>query len=143
MGGAVTASGMLMAAKLELPDVQITPSDITYAPAMPKVGDALTITIMVRNIGAGPASGTVTGVLQVDGGEMARREFSVSIGPGGMMSLVWPVTTPSGSTLNAIATASVANDAQPGNNEGRASASILRSIEKFELSPDQPRLLTK
>jgi hypothetical protein len=134
--------GTLMMARLERPDLQITPADITYAPAMPKAGDALTITIRVQNVGTATASGTVTGVLQVDGAESARRDFPVSIGPGGMMSLVWPVTTPSGSTLMAVATASVANDAQPGNNEGRASTSILRVIQKLELPPEsQPRLI--
>jgi len=127
--------GMLLSAKLALPDVQITSTDITYAPAMPKAGDALTITIMVRNLGIGAASGTVTGVLQVDGAESTRRQFPISIAAGGMMSLVWPVTTPSGSTLNTIATASVANDTQPGNNEGRASASILRVLQKIEFTP--------
>ena len=60
------------------------------------------------------------------------------------MSLAWPVTTPSGSTLLAIATASVANDAQPGNNEARASTSIMRLIIKQQLElPEnpQPRLI--
>ncbi|HYR53105.1 MAG TPA: CARDB domain-containing protein [Candidatus Dormibacteraeota bacterium] len=136
--------GTLMMATLARPDLQITPADITYAPAMPKAGDALTITIRVQNVGSAAASGTVTGVLQVDGAESARREFPVSIAPGGMMSLMWPVTTPSGSTLMAVATASVANDAQPGNNEGRASTSILRMIEKqqLQLPPEsQPRLI--
>jgi len=136
------AVGGLMLAKFERPDLQIMPSDITYAPAMPKPNDALTITIVVRNVGTAAGSGTVTGVLQVDGSEAARRDFPVTIAPGGMMSFVWPVTTPSGSTLMAVATASVANDAQPGNNEARASTSILRVIQRLELPPDQqPRLM--
>jgi len=136
--------GTLMMAKFERPDLQITPADITYAPAMPKANEPVTITIRVQNVGTAAASGTVTGVLQVDGAESARRDFPVSLAPGGMMSLMWPVTTPSGSTLTAVATASVANDAQPGNDEARASTSILRVIEKqqLQLPPEsQPRLI--
>ena len=141
-------AGGLMMAKLDRPDLQILPSDITYAPAMPKPNDPLTITIIVRNIGTAAGSGTVTGVLQVDGSESTRREFPVNIAPGGMTSLMWQVTTPSGTSLTAIATASAANDSQPGNNEARASTSILRSIQKegpgqlvVPQDPAQPRLI--
>ena len=88
------------------------------------------------------------GVLQVDGSESTRREFPVNIAPGGMTSLMWQVTTPSGTSLTAIATASAANDSQPGNNEARASTSILRSIQKegpgqlvVPQDPAQPRLI--
>ena len=129
----------MMVARIERPDLQILPADITYSPPSPKAGDALTITIMVRNIGTAAGNGTVTGVLQVDGTEAARREFPVMIAPSGMTSLVWPVTTPSGSTLTAIATATATGDSRADNNEARASTSVLRLIMKIE-PPQEPQL---
>jgi len=59
--------------------------------------------------------------------------------PSGMTSLVWPVTTPSGSTLTAIATATATGDSRADNNEARASTSVLRLIMKIE-PPQEPQL---
>ena len=140
----IKTGGLMMMTVLERPDLQILPTDITYSPATPKAGDPLNITIVVRNIGTGAANGgAVVGVFQVDGKEAARREFPVTIGPNGMTTLVWPVTTPSGSALTAVATARVANDSRADNNEARASTSVMTLLMKMPKEPGpfilQPR----
>lgn len=121
-------SGMTLAIAAR-PDLQILAGDITFAPAAPKANDPLTVTIVVRNLGNALATGgMVTGVLQADGAEVARRQFPAAVAANGSMSLIWPVTTPSGKVLTAIATSAVANDSRADNNEGRASASIATII---------------
>jgi len=125
------ATGLTLMAAIARPDLQILPSDITYAPATPKPGDPLTITIVVRNLGDAAANGgKVVGVFQVDGAESSRREFPVTVAPKGMMTLVWPVATPAGKLLTTVGTASIANDSRADNNEARASASIAVTLVK-------------
>jgi hypothetical protein len=92
------------------------------------------MTIVVRNMGTGPANGgTVLGILQIDGAEAARREFPVTIAAKGVMTLMWPITTPTGATLTVAARATVANDARADNNEARASTSVAaKDAAKFQ-----------
>jgi hypothetical protein len=123
---------MMMRAAITRPDLQIMPTDITFSPASPKAGDPLTMTIVVRNIGNADASGgTVLGVFQVDGSESARREFPVTVPAGGMTTLIWPVSTPSGKTLTTTATATVGNDSRADNNQATASIAVA-SVMRYE-----------
>jgi hypothetical protein len=120
MGG----MGLKMEA-LARPDLQIMATDFSFAPALPKTGEPVTVTIVVRNMGTGAANGgTVLGILQIDGAESARREFPVTIAAKGLTTLVWPITTPAGTTLTAVARATIADDARADNNEARASTPV-------------------
>jgi subtilase family serine protease len=117
------------------PDLQIIPSDITFLPGSPKAGDALTISILVRNVGTGAANGgTIQAILQVDGAEVTRRDFPATIAASGITSLTWPVTTPAGRTLTVIVTASIANDSRSDNNRAQNSAAIMQVLDR-QISP--------
>ncbi|HEX7077699.1 MAG TPA: CARDB domain-containing protein, partial [Candidatus Eisenbacteria bacterium] len=107
------------------PDLQILPTDIHFSPLTPKAGDALTISMTVRNGGSGAANGgSVLGILQVDGAEVTRRQFPVSIPAGGSTTLTWSVTTPSGKQLAVTAHATMSGDSNSGNDEARATTSV-------------------
>ena len=104
-------------------DLQITATDIRFAPALPSVGAAMNVTITVHNIGAAPASdGRVLAVLSAGGVEVARRQFIASVPASGTLALAWPLTTPSGSPILVTATATVTGDANLANNQARATA---------------------
>jgi hypothetical protein len=123
---------MMMHMAVARPDLQIQSTDITFSPASPKGGDPLTMTIVVRNVGNADANGgIVLGVFQVDGAEAGRREFPVTVPAGGMTTLIWPVSTPSGRTLTTTATATVGNDSRADNNQATASIAIA-SVMRYE-----------
>jgi hypothetical protein len=133
-----TGFATLLTAK---PDLQILPGDIIFTPSMPRPGTAVTISITVRNVGAAAANGgTVLCILSADGSEVTRSQFPAALAAGGSTTLTWAVTAPSsGSQLAVNATASVADDAQPGNNTATAMASMGLLLIKQPLL--QPKLV--
>ena len=121
---------------LAKPDLQILTTDIRFSPTSPRAGTTVTISITVRNIGKATATGgSVLGVLQVDGKEVARRQFAAALAAGGSTTLSWPVTTPTGKQLSVTATAKATNDARADNNVARGVASVAVTI------PYVPRLV--
>jgi len=133
--GFKTGFSALLAGK---PDLQITPGDITFTPTMPRPGTTVTVSINVRNVGAAAATGgTVLCILSADGSEVTRRQFDASLDAGGSTTLSWPVMTPNGKSISVSATASVADDAQPGNN----SATAMTSVGVLLIKQVQPGLL--
>jgi hypothetical protein len=119
------ASGLSLTGLTLRPDLQIGVGDITFSPMSPKPGDPLTINVVVHNVGNAAANGgSVHVVLQVDGSQSAANDFSVSIPAQGVTTLSWPVTTPSGKQLTALANASVANDGRADNNQAQATTSV-------------------
>jgi hypothetical protein len=137
---APTANTAMMMAVVLRPDLQIMTPDISFSPNPPKPKEPLTITVVVRNIGTGAANGgTVTAVLQVGGAEAARREFPVTIAANGLMTLTWPLTAPDGTSFTTIATANIANDSNPANNQAQASSAIQVMLMK----PIQPYIQMK
>jgi hypothetical protein len=129
-------SNMAMMTVVLRPDLQILSSDISFSPNPPKPGEPLTITVIVRNLGDGAANGgTVSAVLQVDGAEATRREFPVTIPAKGLTTLVWPLSAPNGKSFTTVATANIANDANPGNNQAQATSAIqvmlMRQVQPY------------
>jgi hypothetical protein len=105
---------------------------------MPRPGTTVTVSINVRNVGAAAATGgTVLCILSADGSEVTRRQFDASLDAGGSTTLSWPVMTPNGKSISVSATASVADDAQPGNN----SATAMTSVGVLLIKQVQPGLL--
>jgi len=120
------------------PDLQIMPGDITFTPTVPRQGTTVTVSITVRNVGAAAAAGgTVLCIFSADGGEVTRRQFDAAVAAGGSTTLSWPVATPSGRQVSVSATASVADDAQPGNN----AATAMTSVGVLLIKQVQPGLL--
>lgn len=106
-------------------DLQIQATDIRIAPPLPSAGAAMTVTIQVRNLGAAPASdGRVLAVLTAGGAEVARKQFMAVVPAGGVVALEWPLTAPAGTPLVVSATATARGDANPANNQARATAAI-------------------
>jgi len=127
-------TGMTLMA-ISNPDLQILPTDITFMPPTPKAGDALTINVTVRNVGTGPANNaTVRVIFQVDGAENGRREFPVTIAASGMTSVSFPVTTPAGKVVTAVAAGIIANDLRADNNQAQASTAIALALQR-QLNP--------
>ena len=114
------------------PDLQIVTSDIRFTPALPSVGAAMTVAIGVRNLGAVPArDGRVLAVLTAGGVEIARRQFPALVPAKGVVTLNWLLTAPSGSPLVVTATATAAGDANPSNNQARATVAsrvLIRNL---------------
>lgn len=114
-------------------DLQILTTDIRIAPSPPSAGAAMTVTIHVRNLGAGPASdGRVLAVLTAGGAEVARKQFAAAVPAGGVLTLEWPLIAPAAMPLVVSATASARGDANPANNQARATAAskvLIKTID--------------
>ena len=95
------------------------------------------ITVHCFNVMSAAGGGTVLCVFSADGGEVTRRQFDAALAAGGSTTLSWPVATPNGKQLSVSATASVADDAQPGNN----TATAMTSVGVLLIKQVQPGLL--
>jgi hypothetical protein len=98
---------------------------------VPSAGTPLVVSVTVHNLGAAVANdGRVIAVLTADGREVARHPFMASIPAHGAVTLQWTLTAPSG-VIAVSATASATGDANPGNNQARAAASVKVPIKTF------------
>jgi len=120
------------------PDLQLTSTDIRFEPRVPAPGAPMTISITVHNLGASPVpDGRVTAVLTADGREHSRRPFLANVPARGAVTLQWPMTAPTG-LLALTVTAAAPGDANPGNNQARAAASVklpIRTLTRPDVAP--------
>ncbi len=77
-----------------LPDVQVSASDITFYPSIPKPGDTVDVRFRLRNAGSVKATG-VPVALQLDGRTVAQDTFDVPADGSALGGLHWLATLPS------------------------------------------------
>jgi len=77
-----------------LPDVQVSASDITFSPSIPKPGDTVDVRFRLRNAGSVKAVG-VPIALQLDGRTVAQDTFDVPADGSALGGLHWQATLPS------------------------------------------------
>jgi hypothetical protein len=112
---------------VEKPDLAITSADIRYSPSAPKVGDALTFAMNVRNLTGAAANGaTMVCVLYGDGAQVARKEFSFNVAAKGSATQQWQVTTPRAKQLSLQVAVSHSADTATANNAAAVTLSVSR-----------------
>ncbi|NOT33907.1 MAG: hypothetical protein HOP12_07030 [Candidatus Eisenbacteria bacterium] len=116
------------------PDLEITARDLHFMPAVPTANSPLVIPITVRNVGGAIArDARVLAVLQVDGHETARQQFTTTVAPGASTVLEWRLATPASGQLGVTATVTVLGDLRPDNNQARAMATVSSGMTPVKL----------
>ena len=116
-----------LATLLPKPDLVVTPGDIRFSPSSPKVGDALAISVTVRNLTKTAATGaSILCVLSADGKEAGRKSLTTNVTASGTASVRMDVKTPSANQLTLAASITLAQDSNSANNRASVSVSVAK-----------------
>jgi subtilase family serine protease len=75
----------------DLPDLSVTPEDITFFPEVPRVGEAVTISVTVRNIGTiGTEETTTLGVWLGNNRILQTDLLALGAGESRTLDMIWP-----------------------------------------------------
>ena len=101
--------------------------DVRLSTPSPRVGDAISATITVRNTSSVDVTGArVTWSLQADGGQVGQGEFTVNVKANSSAQVQWTGKVPNVKQLVLNLSAICANDANPLDNAAAVSISVAR-----------------
>ena len=103
----------------------LTSQDVQLSTTSPRVGDAISATINVRNTTSVDVMGAkVTWTLQGDGNPVGQGEFPINVKANGSAQVQWKGTAPNVRQLLLNLTAVCSNDANPANNTAAVAISV-------------------